>query len=256
MYKPYKRPLYSLINFFGKRVERKHFTKPPIYIGGCGRSGTTLLLSIISAHPEIFCCREELGLFENLRETSKGKIPLRLDRLYLSFLRYPKKDTHNRWCEKTPRNVRRLDLINDYHKGNFQFINLVRDGRNVVLSKHPDGGDKYWVDPDRWVLDVGAPKDYLDDPRVLTVKYEDLLGSFEKEIRRICEFLNVPASDEILNWHKHAEVRENRALFSEIRPISDKDLNKWRRPEFAERVAEFMSEEGAKELLELYQYPS
>lgn len=213
MYKAYKRPFYALIKHLGRGLEKKHFPDPPVYIGGCGRSGTTLLLSILSAHPEIFCCREELGLFERLREGKRGKEPLRLDRLYLSFLRYPIHKSQRRWCEKTPRNVRRFAQIDAYHRGRFQFIHMIRDGRDVVLSKHPDDPERHWVDPERWVVDAAAGREIANDPRVLTVMYEQLITDFEKEIRRICAFLNLAPAKEIIEWHTYAEVRQNRAFF-------------------------------------------
>lgn len=49
----------------------------PIVIGGCGRSGTTLLLSILGAHPDIFALASELYPFYPL--------PFRLKRLFFCF---------------------------------------------------------------------------------------------------------------------------------------------------------------------------
>lgn len=37
--------------------------KPPIFIYGSGRSGTTLLLNVLSKHPNIYCIKKETNLF-------------------------------------------------------------------------------------------------------------------------------------------------------------------------------------------------
>ncbi len=42
---------------------KNDFPDPPVIIGGCGRSGTTLLLSILASHPAILGVPEELYLF-------------------------------------------------------------------------------------------------------------------------------------------------------------------------------------------------
>jgi hypothetical protein len=74
----------------------------PVIIGGCGRSGTTLLSAMIDAHPLFFCGPE------------------------------------SRWSEKTPGNVRVLDRIFEYFP-RARFIHVIRDGRDVVCSTrtHP-----------------------------------------------------------------------------------------------------------------------
>ena len=41
--------------------------KPPIFIVGCGRSGTTLLLRILGKHENIYAIEEESHLFVNYK---------------------------------------------------------------------------------------------------------------------------------------------------------------------------------------------
>ena len=84
-----KNLVIPLINAWGKRIESKRFVNPPVYIGGCGRSGTTLLLSILSAHPEIFGCPRELNLFENGRLEKEQLVLPKYYRLYRTFIREP-----------------------------------------------------------------------------------------------------------------------------------------------------------------------
>ena len=79
--------------------------KAPIVVGGCGRSGTTLLLSILGSHSSVGAIDEELYCFY------PG--PYRIKRLINAI-----KDSgfeNKRWCEKTPKNIKifgRIEFFN------------------------------------------------------------------------------------------------------------------------------------------------
>jgi len=249
-----KRFFIPILTFFGRRIERRRFTEAPIYIGGCGRSGTTLLLSILSAHPEIFACPRELNPFEGAARTSTGIETPKFYRLYRTFLTKKIKASASRYCEKSPANIRHVDLIDEFHQGHFRMIHIVRDGRDVILSKHPRKESGYWVDPKRWVEDVTCGLRYKEHPRVLTIKYEDLVMNFDTCIRQICEFLDLVLSDEILNWHKHATVRQNNALFATIQEINSNSVGKWKNTENKERVRKLTEDEEALDLLKKLNY--
>lgn len=232
-----------------------HFTKPPIHIRGCGRSGTTLLLSILSSHPEIFACPLELGMYDKVVQDKSRKLaPTRLDRLYRILITKRIKSTNTRWCEKSPTNINHVQEISSYHEGRFKFIHIVRDGRDVILSKHPTTPDEYYVALERWVHDVKAGYEERNNSLVYTVKYEDLILQFESEIVGICDFLEIPMCDDILNWNSHASVRKNGAYFGEIKSIFKTSVGKWQKPENRQRAEELMKLEGAAELLSYYNY--
>ncbi|PLW93483.1 MAG: hypothetical protein C0592_05955 [Marinilabiliales bacterium] len=250
----YKKPFIKIISFFGKKIEKKRFSGTPIYIGGCGRSGTTLLLSIISSHPDIFACPNELGMFNNTYEKDGKIYPARKDRLHRTLLFNKIKKSATRYCEKSPSNIHHINDIDSYHDGDFKFIHIVRDGRDVILSKHPTSPDTYWVNPDRWINDVSAGLKEIDNPKVHTMRYEDLTGNYEETISKICKFLDIELTDEILNWHKHTEVRKNRAYFGEVKPVFKSSVEKWKKPEFKERVEELTGRPEAVKLLKYFKY--
>ncbi|MFC2089913.1 sulfotransferase [Bacteroidota bacterium] len=247
-----KRIAAPLLTLVGKSIERRRFSDPPIYIGGCGRSGTTLLLSILSAHPDIFACPRELWLFQGASiKNKKVRVP-KFYRLYRTFIRSRIPATAKRYCEKTPSNILDFELIDHLHHGNFRFIQIIRDGRDVILSKHPRDDSKYWISPERWIRDINMGLKYLDHPKVHTIKYESLVTEFDKTIEGICDFLGIPLLGEIKNWHKYASVRENRALFSPIQEISNSSVGKWKLEENKERMKELTDlPEGIKLLKEL-----
>lgn len=255
MYKIYKEPFLRIIKYFGKKKEQKFFSHPPVYIGGCARSGTTILLSILSSHNSIFTCPKELGLYNKTSKDKNGNnVPTRMDRLYRVLLTNKITKSHKMWCEKSPNNIHHIDDINNYHNGQFKFIQIVRDGRDVVLSNHPTSPDKKWVSPNRWIEDVKVGLNHIDDPRVLTIKYESLINEFHETISKICEFLNIEVSSEVLNWYQNTKVKKNKAYFGNVKPLSNKSIGKWKDPKNKQIVDKLLILPEAKELLSYHGY--
>lgn len=254
MNNPLKKPFLALIIKLGKRKEISRFTDPPILLGGCARSGTTLLLSILSSHEDIFACPREFGAFGPVEERD-GELHLaRVDRIYRCILFNRVPASARRWCEKTPINIRRIPQIDRYFKGNFRLIQIIRDGRDVIMSRHPLKTGEYWVSPERWVSDVSIGTEFSDHPNVYTIRYEDLINQYDKTIEGICNFLNIPLSERILNWHKNTLVRKTPALYSDIDKLSNRSIGKWKRPEHAQRVKQLTSIPAAVDLLKKYGY--
>ena len=257
MVTPWKKPFLPIVTALGRRIERRRFSEPPVFIGGCGRSGTTVLLSVLSAHREIFACPKELGLFDAVVEDASGRrLPARIDRLYTCLLTHRIARHARRWCEKSPSNIHHVDDIDRYTHGNFRFIQIVRDGRDVVLSHHPGAPHRPWVPPHRWVKDVGAGLQHAQRDQVHTIRYEDLVREFETTLRGICGFLEIEFSDEIRNWRTSAAVTRNRAYRDGLQPLHARSIGKWRGRTGEEAVAELMENERARELLQVYGYLS
>ena len=257
MEKTWKRPFIPVIHFLGRRIESRHVSEAPVFVGGSARSGTTLLLSILSAHEKLFCHPEEVGIFNTYTRNPQGDIvPGRLYRHYKSLIWNHIPSTATRWCEKTPMNIHRIEVIDQYFGGQFKFIQIIRDGRDVILSKHPTKKNEYWVNPDRWIRDLEAGIKYLDDPRVHSIHYEDLIRNTEETLKNICVFLELEYSDHLAHWHKHARVTRNRALYSRIQKISDSSIGKWKTEGVAERVRTLTSDPRGHELLKKVGYLS
>jgi hypothetical protein len=255
MTKKIKKPFLPLITYLGKRYENRKFSEAPIFIGGCARSGTTILFSILSAHPEIFCFHKELGIFNPVKYNRHGEpYPGREDRLYTSMLTHKIPKEAKRWCEKSPINIRWIEVIDSYYQGNFKFIHIIRDGRDVILSKHPKRRNTFWVDPERWIQDVSNGLEFESHVNVHTIRYEDLIRNFNDTISGICNFLELPVSHEILNWHDYATHRVNKAYLSEVKQLSDTSIGKWKQEQYAERVKELTKIPEGIELLKKLDY--
>ncbi len=233
-----------MINYFGKAKEQKAFTKEPIIIGGCARSGTSLLLSILSAHPAIHAIPVETDAFTEW--DNKGN-PIRIDRLYRELLFHSIKPSSSRWCEKRPYNVRYIPELLKFYKEQVKFIHIIRDPRSVCTSVHPSKPKQYWVDLDRYIHDVSLGLAYEGHPAVYTIKYEELIADTETEITKLCKFVNEPLVDSMKNWYEHATVRSNRAWFKSLQDIrSDRG---WGDPQHEYRVSEIMNHPEMRQLM-------
>ena len=228
------------------------FTRPPIIIGGSPRSGTTLLLSILSAHPRIFAIPEESWAFWPTH--TAAEFNALLEDFERRLAEYEVPETCTSWCEKTPNNVKVFDRFLECRAPDIRILHIVRDGRDVVTSRHPHDPSKPWVSPESWIYDVSLGSKVLDHPQVHTVRYEDLVESFESTVQRICEFLEEKCCEEILNWHSAATVRINYSWEGEVRPIFRSSIGRWKNPEFAPLVKDLLNDPTARQLLETFGY--
>ena len=260
MKKSIKLKANSIVRYLGERKEACHFDQDPIIIGGCGRSGTTLLLSILAAHPDIFAIPHESVALVNWETSSQNQkkakchlYPARIDRLYRHLLVKRIPPRNRRWCEKTPRNIHHVENILQYWDKAF-FINIIRDPRDVLTSRHRNKPGEYWVSLNRWVKDVSRGLEFKDHPRVFTVRYEDLVQDFEPTIQKLCAFMEMECGPNILSWHTHTTVRKNRAWEGKVVKLHTKSVQKWKLPEHAVRLAQIMGDKRILGLMERLNY--
>ena len=247
----WKKALRPALISLGRQVEKRRYSDPPIFIGGCGRSGTTLLLSILSAHPEVKALPRELGLFNDLGYDAEGRpYSRRMDRLYWALLQAPGKKSQRRFCEKSPNNIHHIDALENHFGDHFRLVHIIRDGRDVVLSRHPRNPEAFWVSPERWVTDVQAGWALREHPAVHTLFYEDLIQDYETTVTALCHFLELPYGREMEHWLEYATVRQNRAYQGRsVGALQGQSVGKWRRPENQARCQAFEETPGALALL-------
>lgn len=234
----------------------------PVVIGGCGRSGTTLLLSLMSCHPKIFAidietvalCPDGYGGDGMFNKTPDLNVPLRLDKIYQYFYEREIPESCTRWCEKTPRNVFYFERILHHFGADARLIHIVRDGRDVITSIHPGHETKFWVPPERWIMDVAAGRRMEKHPQILTIRYEDLVRQYETTMRRICAFIEEEFVAEFLAYPESARIKESGAWFNPAQTANDKSIGRWRDPKFEATVAALLQEPLAVELLQHYGY--
>ena len=106
---------------------------PPVIIGGAPRSGTTILLSVLSAHPHIQAIPHETFAFCPPQNASGARSPedFELHRVYAPLALSPVKSTATRWAEKTPRNILSFGAILDYFGEDVRLIHIVRPRKTL-----------------------------------------------------------------------------------------------------------------------------
>ncbi len=139
--------------------------------------------------------------------------------LYILFLNYiVKKNSSSISCEHTPNNIFYLDEILE-NIPNSIVINIVRDPRDVLLSQknkwkrrflgaskipfkevlrsyfnyHPLTISRIWNSS------IDFSKKYINNKRVLTIKFEDLIIDPEIVIRKICSFTELDYDSKMLD---------------------------------------------------------
>ncbi len=230
--------------------------KPAILIGGCGRSGTSMLLSMLGAHPNIQAIGIETNVFNQPRRWKSDRLNhWNHQRKIADFLlRAPIKAQANRWCEKTPTNVWYLeDLLREFGS-NLRFVHIVRDGRDVVTSVHPTLKGEYWVAPERWVRDVQLGVAYKDHPQVYTIRYEDIVANREHALGHLLQFLGLDLHPDVLAHDKKTTVRTINAWEGEVQAVYQSSVAKWKDPQHASVVEALNQFQAPYQLLEKLGY--
>jgi len=265
--------------------------KGPIFIGGCGSSGTTLLRKMINAHPNIGC-GPEMSVFDRpkMYDISISHLytlfirddfdelddlcvyPIRfqpMDKSYcglsaaghrrfyydgedtdavfeelfdnsnspkeflqLFFDRWANESGKKRWAEKTPNNIFTAGkILETYRHG--KFINVIRDGRDVVLSLTGRRGTPVYTAIWRWLAATEAGLRMKGHPRFLTVRYEDLVLQTESTLKGICSFIGVDYDAAMLDFWKLQLPEDNDSGINPTadygkQPVFEKSIGKWK----------------------------
>lgn len=161
------------------------------FICGCGHSGTSLLANIFAAHPEVYVPLRETNVF-----LSRRRAWLLLQRLKLELLLSGRRHL----IEKTPQHVRAVERIRRMVPG-ARFIFIVRDGRDVIASL-VKRGRSVEASAERWIADNERVLAQRGAPDAIVMRYEDLVLLPERELERLCSFLGVIFSPDMLDYHR------------------------------------------------------
>lgn len=209
-----------------------------IFIVGVGRSGTSLIHSIVGSHPNIISITENqlfrniiskynddrlisnfsefksfLSNNSNFDRLNISDIDLKIlhtkslnyNHFYQNLLLYLKKDNLG-VCEKDPRSIdlfEKLIKIDDKYK----IIHIYRDPRSVISSRLKVKWVKiksviyHSIIYNLQLLLFFKKYDNFHE-NIHNVRYEDLVQRPEETIIKLCDFLNVKFSQEMLSFHK------------------------------------------------------
>ena len=116
------------------------------------------------------------------------------------------------WLEKTPGHIYYIGYIEQRVKG-AKFIHLLRNGADVVASlyevtqNHPQMWQGSWsIDRciAQWCKDVQISLRYCQNHNHILVKYERLVDNPRAVVQELCQWLNIPFQETMLEEYKLA----------------------------------------------------
>lgn len=188
----------------------------PVFIVGCGHSGTTLLLAILSRHPALHAVPYESSLIT--------RSPADIDWFVDQFNRGARQAGKTAWVEKTPSQVRHIGrLLTRFPDA--RVVVMLRDGRDVACSIEARLGD-FAAGVRRWEDDNAAADEWAGTDRVLFLKYEDLIEDQESTLRSVCGFLGLGFDEGLLDHERGdftflGRFQDHRRFAREIRLSGD-----------------------------------
>ncbi len=229
--------------------------KDPYFLIGFPRSGTTLLDTILRSHPSIEVLEEipiinrfidELFInkgftLDNLKNIDPNLIKEMRD-YYFNQIKSYKKNTEKRiTIDKMPLNILHVGEIHRFFP-NAKFILALRHPYDCVLScfmqnfmlNHAmanflnleDASKLYDLTMTLW---KEHNKVFKIDHHI--IRYEDVISNFEKTIKGLLGFLNVPWSENVIKFYKTAEKRGiiNTPSYNQVsQPIYSNSMYRWK----------------------------
>lgn len=182
-----------------RRATRVHI------VGTSTRSGTTLLFECVRAAFEVDSWSQ--------RERSLFNLPP------------PGVDVHLSRRPGDVRVMRRALRIDP----NLHVLHLVRDPRDVVVSRHGSATELFWTNLRYWKIGHEAWRRTGDHPRLLSLRYEDLVTDPEGTAERIAAFLPFVARRDGVAFRPPDEVdRGTEDALRGARPLDTRSIGAWR----------------------------
>jgi hypothetical protein len=180
---------------------------PPVFISGCSRGGTSILVRLLSHHPELNCVgrgqyHDTQWVWEKqfddrshhrwaiepwlttMRKTAADATPE-----MLAYFRqtYRSACTEGRMLEKTPANAVRLPFIDRLYPDCY-IVHIVRDGRHTAASLmarrvKPHYAAQQWVGVHTIAL---SDIEQIGPDRTVVVRYEELARSPVETLLGLC----------------------------------------------------------------------
>ncbi len=235
------------------------------FVVGCGRSGTTLLKTILNAHPQITIPHETFffNMIVPKGDSDSMSRDQKIDRIVSRWwikesgvsaqdLNHALADKEASWknlliallaaqaskkevvCfgEKTVGHLQFSKQLLDTYPG-CRIIQIIRDPRAVVASfRSAKVGSNFVAKiAADWQLAYEVDQELADSTRYLRVKFEDLILHSSSTAKEICQFLKLQYNPEMLQFHKRADKgfsREQSHHENTTKEIFTSGLNTWK----------------------------
>lgn len=222
------------------------FVKPvkpvsgPVFVAGCGHSGTTLLAAILSRHRDFFAIGHESEVFLPVNGLFFAR------KAVLSWDQLARQYGKKYFVEKTPKHALCLKRI-FRAVPDAKVLFIVRDGRDNVASLRKRFGN-FDLALRRWISDNQPALLWKDNPRVFLIKYEDLVGEPEASVKRICGFLGIDFEDSMLSSaespYDHISDGNMSVRADQVREPIRNNTGRWKEDLSAEEVKTIWKKAG------------
>ena len=229
-------------------------SEQPIFIVGMMRSGSTLVEQILASHPDAFAAGERPDFNEayktvrqtlELPETYPETVPLLSDEQihqvgdeYISRIeRLAAGRPALRIIDKMPGNFSAIGLIR-LALPNARIIHTVRDPVDTCLSCF----SKLFSDNQPFTYDLGELGRYyrayaqlmehwrrvLPEEAFLDVQYEELVGDFGNQVRRILDYCGLTWNAACLSFYETSRPVRTASQMQVRQPIYRSSIGRWR----------------------------
>ncbi|TAF55369.1 MAG: polysaccharide deacetylase [Oscillatoriales cyanobacterium] len=228
--------------------------KKRIFLVGSPRSGTTILQSLLAAHPEVISFPESKFFHYLLYDKFVAKLPSRMESFFKDEINRPEllqgfddsqsveakvswfvgvldglaAEQHKSiWLEKTPEHIYFIPDIERFLP-DVKFIHILRNSMDCIASMHEATRDfnELWGGGwdlarciDGWKYAVLTSHKYLDKSNHILVKYEELVDNKKLVLEDICNFLGIEYDAGMLINYKEKAAKLRVFKDSEIKNI-------------------------------------
>jgi tetratricopeptide (TPR) repeat protein len=214
----------------------------PVFIVGMPRSGTTLTEQIISSHPDVFGAGE-LTEISHIRQDLGGLDLDNVSELGEEYVnRIKKRDKSGRALritDKMPGNYMNIGLIACILP-QAKIIHCRRNPGDTCLScyKQNFASGQYWsYSLEELAAEYNRYLDIMDywrrllPGRFIDIDYEQTVGDFENQARRLVDYIGLEWDDACLEPHKHKRMVLTASKAQVTKPVYKSSVEKWRRYE-------------------------
>jgi len=152
-----------------------------------------------------------------------------------------------RWCCKSTFMIDHVaDILRFYPAARFIF--MTRDGRDVAVSAKSSIFNHYHVyySAKRWQREQRTGLNWLEKlspTQIKLLKYEELTAKPAKEIKELCDFIDLPYDDKMLEYHRLNEAKKSGSLSisweNTAKPVISDNNGKFRKQLSVQEILQF-----------------